>query len=303
MTRRRRIAWIALGGLVLLATAAGIFFATQVRPMLTPELRRAQALRTLASRGVDDVRSVDVPFGDVTVRAYSTARGDVTEPVVVFVHGSPGDWTDFVDQLSDPGLRDHVHMISIDRLGYGGSDFGHPEGSLRRQARALIAVLDHFGTERAVLVGHSLGGPVVARAAMDFPDRVAGIVPVGSSADPSLEETTWYQMAASWSIVRPLLPAMLDVCNQEILPHRTELEAMADDWASIECPVVIVHGEEDVLVPVANVDFMAARIRPDLVTIRRYPDMNHFVPWSHPERMREAILETVTASTGLRATD
>lgn len=301
MTRKRRIVWIVLGIVATLVVGTVAFVLIQAQPMLSPETRRANALETLASRDVDDVRTVDAPFGDVTVRGYTTAWDDVSKPVVAFVHGSPGDWTDFVDPLSDPVLRAAVRLVSIDRLGYGGSDLGHPEGSMQRQADAVLAVLDALDVDRAVLVGHSLGGPVIARAAMDHPDRVAAIVPVGSSADPALEETKWIQIPGSWPFVRPLLPTMIDVCNIEILPHREELEAMADRWREITCPVVIVHGENDMLVPAANVDFMAARIRDDQLSVRRYDDMNHFVPWSHPGRLRDAILEAVEASAALRA--
>lgn len=300
-TSMARRTWIVLGVLGVLVVGGLAFVAIQARPMLSPDLRRARALDTLTSRGVDDVRAVDVPFGDVTLRAYVTAEDDPAKPTVLFVHGSPGDWTDFVDSLADPALRAAARLVSMDRLGYGGSAYGRPEGSMGRHAAAAIAVLDHLGAERAVLVGHSLGGPVVARAAMDFPSRVAAIVPVGGSADPTLEDVKWYQIPASWAVVRPLVPTMLDVCNQEILPHRAELEDMAPRWSSILCPVVIVHGGRDVLVPVANADYMAARVRSDLVIERRDADMNHFVPWSHPGLLRQAILDALDAASGLRA--
>ena len=294
MTRKRRIALAFLGVFVILGASLALFAAVSARPMLSPELRRQDAMETLAARGVASIRSFAAPFEGTTVGGVEV--GDPGARAVVFVHGSPGDWTDFVELLGDADLRSRTRLVSIDRLGFGASDFGRPEPSMARQAAAVVAAMDYLAIERAVLVGHSLGGPVVARAAMDFPARVAAIVPVGSSADPALEKTPWYQRVGNWPIVRPLLPTMIDVCNREILPHAGELAAMEPRWSAIACPVVIVHGVDDVLVPVANVDFMAARVREDVLTLRVYDDMNHFVPWSHPDRLREAIDAALEAS-------
>jgi len=292
-----------LGIFAILFVAAIVFVVVQVNTLLSPEVRRERTVDELVERGVPRPRAHDIPFSTATLRAYATADAfDRERPLVVFVHGSPGDWTDFVNQLADPELRQAARLVSMDRPGYGGSDFGDPEASLRRHAAAVVAVVDHFGapSQGAVLVGHSMGGPIVARVAMDSGERVAAVVSVAGSADPSLEPTHWYQEVAAWSWVRPLLPAMLDVCNQELLPHRAELRAMADRWSSIRCPVFVVQGGEDVLVPAANADFIAARVPSDLLRMRVDPSMNHFVPWSHPERMRDAILDALAAGQGLR---
>ncbi len=292
-----------LGIFALFLVAGIVFVVVQVNTLLSPDVRSERTLDEFVERGVPRPRAHDVAFGGESLRAYATGDAfDQQRPLVVFVHGSPGDWTDFVNQLADPALRDAARLVSIDRPGYGGSDFGDPEPSLRRHAEAVVAVVDHFGppAQGAVLVGHSMGGPIVTRVAMDFADRVAAVVSVAGSADPALEPTHWYQEVAAWPWVRPLLPTMLDVCNQELLPHRAELRAMAPRWSAIDCPVFVVQGGEDVLVPAANADFIAARVPPDLLHVDLDPTMNHFVPWSHPERMRAAILEALAVTRDLQ---
>jgi pimeloyl-ACP methyl ester carboxylesterase len=64
-----------------------------------------------------------------------------------------------------------------------------PEQSLRMQS-ACLAPLLRLGksAKKPILVGHSLGGPVAARLAMDYPDEVGGLILVAPSIDPELEK-------------------------------------------------------------------------------------------------------------------
>jgi len=94
------------------------------------------------------------------------------KPLVIFVHGTPGGWHNQASFLYDEFLRDHFHMISMDRLGHGRS-IGKVEPSLQAQAASFKALLDRDTSGNgAIMVGHSLGGPIVARTAMDYPEQV-----------------------------------------------------------------------------------------------------------------------------------
>jgi 3-oxoadipate enol-lactonase len=67
-----------------------------------------------------------------------------------------------------------------DLRGHGSSDPGGPYG-LEHWAADLLAVLDHFGVERAHVVGGSLGGPLAVYLAAEVPDRVASITAIGAA--------------------------------------------------------------------------------------------------------------------------
>ncbi len=49
-------------------------------------------------------------------------------------------------------------------------------------------ILELVVNQKTILVGHSLGGPVIARTAMDYPDLVDGLILVGGSIDPEMEK-------------------------------------------------------------------------------------------------------------------
>ena len=219
--------------------------------------------------------------------------GDVTQRPIIFVHGSPGSWDGWVHFLRDPELQKRFQLIAIDRPGYGGSGEGTTETSLAHQAQDVLEVLQFNQSHLpAILVGHSYGGPVIARAAMDHPEQVSGLVFVASSVDPDLESTKWYQYPANWWPIKKIIPDALRVCNEEILPLKGELQEMLNQWKKISAKAVIIQGEKDDLVPPGNADFLVKKLDPKvIVKVHRVSSMNHFVPWQHPELILEGIQE------------
>ncbi|MEM1022818.1 MAG: alpha/beta fold hydrolase [Myxococcota bacterium] len=285
----KRVLWAllgVLGGGVLLMVASLLFvrFAPQaVGLMVTPEGMRAYFDE--ASAPMPALNRLELDGKPMAWAATGPADG----PIVLFIHGSPGDWMAWKGFFVDPALR-HLRLLAVDRPGYGGSGRGQPMPSLEAQARMVAAVLREEGAEQApaLLVGHSLGGPVAGQVAVDHPNLVGGLVLAAASVDPELEETKWIQIPASWRGLRWLLPPELDVCNQEILPLRGELELLAKRWAGIDVPVHVIQGGADELVPPGNADFLESRL-PEAEFVR-VPAMSHFVPWRRPDLIRAAIL-------------
>jgi pimeloyl-ACP methyl ester carboxylesterase len=152
----------------------------------------------------------------------------------------------------------------------------------------MPAIADASGP--VIVVGHSLGGPIAARFVMDHPDKVAALILVAGSIDPAQEKILWYQGPASWAGLRWMLPSALDVCNRELMPLKGELTLMLPLWSQIKVPVELIQGTDDHLVPAANADFGERMIDPKILHVTRVPGMDHFVPWSNPELIRDAIL-------------
>lgn len=215
-------------------------------------------------------------------------------PLVIFVHGSPGGWDAFAHYLADEELQEKCRMVSVDRLGYGGSNKGKPEMSLAKQAAILKPIIAQKRlNQRVILVGHSYGGPTIARFAMDFPDMVDGLVFLAPSIDPTQEKVKWYQKVGSWAAIRWTLPAWLDVCNREILPLEKELTEMLPLWKNITCPVQFLHGEKDMLVPYQNAIFAQKQLAHVAFELKNFPEENHFIVWTQFEEVKKAILRAL----------
>lgn len=217
--------------------------------------------------------------------------GDPAGPRVVLVHGTPGSAAAWADYLLDPPAG--LELVALDRPGFGQSG---PDGavvSLEAQAAAVAALLPEDGRP-VVLLGHSLGGPIVARVAAEHPARVTALVLLAASLDPTQEEIHPMQWVGAWTPVRALLPRVLRNANAELMALKPELEALSTWLPRIKAKVLIVHGTQDDLVPVANVPYMhqhlsgARCVRTELLEGR-----NHFLPWNSPEAVRDALRQAL----------
>jgi pimeloyl-ACP methyl ester carboxylesterase len=215
--------------------------------------------------------------------------GNPAKPPLLLIHGSPGSWKGWAQFLLDKNLQKKFHLIAIDRPGFGVSGEGKAETSLEKQAALIFeSLLFNSSKKRAIVIGHSLGGPVAARLAMDYPEKFSGLIFVAASVDPNLEKIKWFQYPGRWFGF--LLPKDLRVCNEEIFPLKDELEKMLPYWKKIQAKVVIIQGEEDNLVPAANVDFLLEHLpKENIVDVVKVPNLNHFVPWKRPELILQAI--------------
>src|SRR3546814_14744460 len=63
--------------------------------------------------------------------------GEPGRPVVVFVHGTPGSWSDFVHFLAEPALLDQAWLVSLDRPGWGGSSMAKQPRQVRSEERRV----------------------------------------------------------------------------------------------------------------------------------------------------------------------
>lgn len=215
--------------------------------------------------------------------------GNKSKPLVFFVHGSPGSWSAFAHFLKDTLLLNRFHLISVDRPGFGYSNFGSAEPSIPKQSELLYQILKRYPAKKAVLIGHSLGGPVIAQMAMDYPESVAGLLFVAPSIDPALEPDEWFRPLMRNFVVRTFTPTSLYVSNEEIIGLEEELEKMTEGWRKIEAPIYMLQGDADVLVPMENA-FYPGRFLPDsLIRVELLEGVNHFIPWSHPEEIVKGI--------------
>lgn len=218
--------------------------------------------------------------------------GSDSLPTVIFLHGAPGSWSAFIDFLANHNLNTRSKVVSVDRPGYGYSNFGNSEPSLQKQSELLKPLLEKYSDTPNILVGHSLGGSMVAKLAMLYPELVDGLILVAPSIDPELEpDETWFRLPLHTPFLRWVLPVSLRMTNDEIYFLKDELELMLPDWSKINIPVTVIQGMEDELVPPGNADFAKEQLSNAKVKVVLIEDMNHFVPWSNPELIEDAIKE------------
>jgi pimeloyl-ACP methyl ester carboxylesterase len=112
-------------------------------------------------------------------------------PPVVLLHGAGANLQDMNLALGERLAARH-HVILVDRPGFGFSARKPREGSSPAyQAGVLREVLDRLGIDRTIIVGHSWGGALALTFALDYPQRVAGLVLIASPTHPRMRFLSW----------------------------------------------------------------------------------------------------------------
>ncbi len=137
----------------------------------TPGERARSASNPATAKGVVDAT---VPSADgVLIHYHAEGEG---APAVVFVHCWSCDASYWSSQMSYLAPRHRV--VAIDLAGHGSSGRNRSAWTIPAFARDVQAVVEALDLKEVVLVGHSMGGPVIVEAARLMPDRVIGLVPV-----------------------------------------------------------------------------------------------------------------------------
>ncbi len=207
---------------------------------------------------------------------------------VVFVHGTPGSVSAWQSFITEP--IEGLESLALDRPGFGKTSPRRQVVSFEDQARAIEPLLVERDGRWPILVGHSLGGPIIARAAADYPDRVAGLVILSGSLDPALEKPRWFNRVGAFPLFEILLPWAMRHSNREIMAAPQETTLLDGVLENVRCPVIVVHGTKDTLVPYENVDYMRTVFGDRVpVTVIELDGAGHFIPWTHEALIRRVI--------------
>lgn len=270
------------------------------------------------------VTSHHTSAGGVPVRWEEQGEG----PPVVLVHGiptSPALWRHVLPRLHD------VRALAFEMVGYGWSI---PAGrdhdiSVAAQAGHLNAWLDELGIDRAVFVGHDLGGGVAQIAAVRRPERCAGLVLTNAVCYDSWPIPAVRAMRRVPALVARLPDALLrtglsslfvrghddltvgresfDVHLEPYLTHggaaamarqvsaldSDDTMAVADQLSQLEVPSRVVWGVADQFQHARYGERLARDLGTRPVGI---PGGKHFTPEDHPAELAAAIHDVVAAA-------
>lgn len=254
-SRRGRL-WMVFGGIFIILLIAS----TITRFFVPSEGELSQGQLRVEVPEFDH----DEATGDTVKIAYRDLfplSGDPDAPVIVLIHGSPVGSKALKSVY--PLLREDARVIVPDLPGFGGSTIDVEDYSTRAGAYYTLALLDALGIERAYFVGYSMGGGVILNIADIAPDRVEGLImgsAIGVQEHELLGDYTlnrglhWFQLAGLWTI-QNFFPhfGYMDHAVLNVAYARNFFDTDQRPFRSIienyEGPMLILHGEQDKLVP------------------------------------------------------
>lgn len=216
-------------------------------------------------------------------------KGNIPDTTVVFIHGAPGSLSDFKAFLIDSNLLDRYNLLAIDRPGYGGSDPGNPEASIEKQADLLLKAIQHYSSKQLLLVGHSYGGPIVGKMALNSPEKIIGLLLLAPVNEPKSEPRYKISYLAIYPPIKWLIPGVVYTAAIEKLAHPKEIEKFSPHWQEITCKTIQMHGDKDFLAPPSNMGYTQKRIPAQYFELIRLPEENHFLPWTQFSRITHTL--------------
>ncbi len=222
-----------------------------------------------------------IPSGQHNLRVIETGRSDPEAPLILFIHGAPGNWAAFRGYLADPGLRQRARLLSMDRIGYGQTSLGQSEKNIRPHAMSCLDIVNYFQPKSVILISHSYGGPIAAMATTIHGEYIGSHLMISPVIDPDNEKIIFGTQLINTQFFRAILPDFINVASDEKFSHAEALCEISDIWERITVPTIHMHAPNDKIAPYAeNVAFSLKHINHGILEVVTVEDRDHFIPWN-----------------------
>jgi len=240
---------------------------------------------------------------------------------VVFIHGYPLNKAIWQPQLE--GLSDVARIITPDLRGHGRSGAIPGIHTMRLMAKDLKELIENLQIEQQVILcGLSMGGYVIFEFMRSYPNMVKGMilaatratadstetkanreqsaaiaqergpVAIADSMLPKMMAPTTYQSRPD--LVEHVREIMVDISTQAIVGDLMGMLYRVDSTPflkEINIPVLILHGENDQIIPQAEIDLMRKEIKNAQVKI--IPEAGHLLNLEQPGLFNTAVREFI----------
>lgn len=249
-------------------------------------------------------------------------------PTIILLHGGPGsDHTPYKELYAS--LTEIAQLVYYDHRGNGRSEPGPRERwNLDQWADDLWTLCDVLGIERPIVFGESFGGFVALNYALRHPDHPGRLVLSSAAARLRLDRAVatferlggpdvravaecffaeptaanldeYRRVCGPYYTQRPSppeIPARL-TRQAEVAEHFFRGEILHFDLrerlSEIRCPVLLLSGELDPIVTIADAGELAAALPSDRLRFVRFPNAGHFLAVEQPDAVLALIREFV----------
>lgn len=247
-------------------------------------------------------------------------------PTVVLVHGGPGVYDHAYFKPDFGRLAHHAQVVYLDLRGHGHSEWGRAaDWTFEACADDIRAFCDALGIERPVVLGHSMGAPIVLLYGAQHPGHAAALVVQSGFArwDPlrmvegfrrvagdevadiarrsyAGEEVADEEWARVFAAFGPRLPDQERKAqtpqNLELNVHGMELIRRLDiveQLSAVDVPTLVSVGELDPVTPIAAAEEVARALPDGIAELDMVEGAGHFTWLDAPERYWPTLIDFV----------
>ena len=235
-------------------------------------------------------------------------QGNTDGVPVVLLHGYTDSWRSF--ELALPRLPESIRAFALSQRGHGDSEKPAAGYLPRDFAADVAAFMDALKLKRAIIVGHSMGSAVAQRFALDYPERICGLVLIGSfttvrghegvkqlwdatiakmtdSVDPSFIRE--FQKSTLNTVVPAAFFDAVVLESAKVPAHvwRAALAGLMEtdfsaDLGKISVPTLIVWGDRDSFFGRSEQDALTSAIKGSKLLV--HSGVGHAPHWEDPKR-------------------
>ena len=257
-----------------------------------------------------------ISVGEGVVNVLET--GPAGEETVVFLHGFGGDLSTWL--FNQAAVSETLHSVAVDLPGHGASSPITGDDLLARIVAAVEAALQEAAPGKIHLIAHSFGGAVAAAIAANQPARVASltlIAPIGLGKTMSRDFLTDFIAAERRRPLQSVLerlfadpsritsdmvegtlrfkrlegvPEALTAIADTIADDNGQRQSIGDKLAKLPCPVLLIWGDQDQVVPVPQTADLPANAKLTII-----PHAGHMPQMETASTVNQAILENIKA--------
>ncbi|HEX6289699.1 MAG TPA: alpha/beta hydrolase [Herpetosiphonaceae bacterium] len=240
---------------------------------------------------------------------------------VLFLHGWLGSWRYWLPSMEVASA--HFRTYAFDLIGFGDTYQRHIEPSIAAYAEQVIRFLDELGIEQVALVGHSMGGMVALKTAIEHPNRIERVVTVGapivgSSLALLLKLTAFRPIARGMDALPGLTKrlfryflasadeqAMLEILEDSIKATADSIRAsirsmmrtdLRPELPRLRVPSLVLHGTRDDIVMPSQIDVIRRAMATSPYLRQRSIDGSRHFPWvDQPDVFHDQLLAFLRA--------
>jgi pimeloyl-ACP methyl ester carboxylesterase len=255
-------------------------------------------------------------FDNVTIHYEVSGKEKKGDPTLVFVHCWCCDRSYWSSQL--PYFSQKYKVVAIDLAGHGESGLNRKEWSPFNFAQDVTAVVNKLGLKKVILIGHSMGGAVIAETALLIPGKVIGLVPVDTFQDVEQKFTKeqFEQFMAPFrtdfvkgtrGFIRGFMfpsgadPKLIDKIANDMssAPPEVGIGAMEEGY-KVDLPAVLDKVKEKVKAPIycVNADKFPTNVEAGKrhavsFKIKILPNTGHFLMMEKPDAFNKLLEEAL----------
>lgn len=211
----------------------------------------------------------------------------------ILIHGFGGELDRWL--FTQQPMAAYSTVTALDLPGHGQSSKSITDGSVSDMANVVAGLIDHLGGGPAHLIGHSLGGAIALKTALEFPDKVTGVSLIGSAglgAEINHEYIYGFINAESRRDIKPLLQQLvgdpnlinrnliddvlkfkridgvseaLQIIADAFISDGKQSDSMRDAIPSLSIPVQVIWGSVDKIIPVAHAENLPANVNVNIL--------------------------------------